>query len=330
MKGFVVAALLLLAGCNGGGEGNDASDLMKLLTDPRVIRLGAIVERADDLLVPAVHVNYSVSIPGDTTTESPFQEVSCDGVACTGEGVTLSLTDLIDPGINIPASEANLQSHADGFDTISFKANLDVLNVEALLPGVTVTVIPEAYGYGFWGEHGIAGLAVANGPFSGRSINIPFDGDMNLTIPFVIGDVSGTNPDGVGGATWTGIAEAVSTRTFMPREGTATLTVPDLSQPTVNVGIDISGNPIGAPGWTGLSLDDGHFVTGDVGLDYLEGNFYGAEHSEAYGVFDTETFIGVFGAKRGQEDAHAVPDPELVDPIDEEPAPDPELVEPLT
>jgi len=89
----------------------------------------------------------------------------------------------------------------------------------------------------------------------------------------------------------------------MRREGTATLTIADLSstEPAVSVAIDIDGSPIDKPGWTDLSLAGGHFQYGTAEADYLEGNFHGAEHSEAYGVFDTDTFTGAFGAKRQGE-----------------------------
>ena len=38
-----------------------------------------------------------------------------------------------------------------------------------------------------------------------------------------------------------------------------------------------------------------------AGNDYLEGNFYGVDNSEAYGVFDTDNFTGAFGTKREGE-----------------------------
>ncbi len=233
-------------------------------------------------------------------------------MTCVGAGVTLdleavNLTDLIDPNIDLPVSEANLQSREDGFDTVFVKGKLDASGIDAadiqvLLPDITVTDIPEALGYGFWGEHGAAGLALADGPFSGRASDlIPFSGDMKVVIPFALGDVSGTNPRGPGSATWAGIAEVVAVRTFRRQEGLAILTIPDLSQPTVNVGIEVAGNPIGKPGWTDMSLVDGRFVSGAAGHDYLEGNFYGVDNSEAYGVFDTDNFTGAFGAKRKAE-----------------------------
>ena len=308
MKGLVVVTLLLLlAGCGGGEGGNGVEmppddEIMELRSDPRVMRLEGILERADTLLVPAVHVRYSVPALDETSLS---HEITCSEVTCTGAGVAIGLTDLVDLNTEASVSEANLQSREDGFDTASIQGKLDASNIEELVSGIMITDVPQGLGYGLWGEHGMAGLFLVDGQFSGQSGVIPFDGEATVAVPFVLGDASVTNPDGIGGATWTGIAEAVSTHTFRRRPGTATLTIPDLSQPTVTVGINIDGNPIdgpgGAPGWTDVPLADGRFVSGAVGTDYLEGNFYGVEHSEAYGVFDTKAFTGAFGAKRQGE-----------------------------
>ena len=69
----------------------------------------------------------------------------------------------------------------------------------------TIDEIPSALGYGIWGDHGMAGLALADGPFSGRAANVPVSGTVKVALPFAFGDVSGTNPGGTGHATWTGV-----------------------------------------------------------------------------------------------------------------------------
>ena len=312
----VVTMLLLLAGCGGGGGGGDndvemPEDETPLASDERGKRLVRIVERANTLLVPGAHVSYSVSALGQTEEDSLFGAVSCEGIKCSAEDVDdaeLDLSAFIDLDSDISVSEANLQSR-DGFDTADVKGYLDLSDIGVVLPGITLAEIPEIQVYGFWGEHGMAGLALADGPYSGQidddetGFVIPFNGHIKAVIPFALGDASGTNPSGTESATWTGIAEAVSPRTFRRREGTATLKIADLSlaQPTVSVAIDIDGRPIGKPGWTDMPLAGGHFKYGTAEADYLEGNFHGAEHSEAYGVFDTDTFTGAFGAKRKGE-----------------------------
>ena len=313
MKALIVVALLsLLAGCSGEGDGGDEvampdDEVMALASDQRVIRLSGIVERTEILLIPGVHVQYSVSAVGvETTTDSVFQDVSCEATACTATGITLDLastllTDLIDPDVGISVSEADLRSRQDGFDTAFVRGDLDASVIGALFPDITLVDIPEALAYGLWGRHGMAGLVIADGPFSGRTGSIPFSGDMEAAMPFAFGDVSGTSPGGSGKAVWSGIAEVVALRTFRRQEGSATLTIADLAQPAVTVGIEVGGNPIGKAGWTDLPLSGGRFMFGSTGDDYLEGSFHGPDHGEAYGVFDTENFTGAFGATRNAQ-----------------------------
>ena len=70
MKVLIVLGLLsLLAGCGGEGDGGDEvampeDGVMDLASDVRVIRLGGIVERTEILLIPGVHVEYSVAALG--------------------------------------------------------------------------------------------------------------------------------------------------------------------------------------------------------------------------------------------------------------------------
>lgn len=315
MKIWIAVILsLLLAACGGGGENGEDEvampddevmpEEMTLATDPRIEQLGGIVERTDVLLMPAMHVNYEVSALGETTSDSVLQPVSCEGAACTASGVTIDLadftaTDLIDPDVDISVNEAELRTRDDGFHTASITGTLAPPQLGVLHPDITITEIPEVQAYGFWGEHGMAGLSLADGPFSGRAQNVPISGDMQIALPYAFGDTSGSNPSGVGEASWTGIAEVVALITFRRQEGTVTLTIPDLLAPTVNVDLrNDTGDPIGEAGWTDLPLESGHFMVGTAGDDYLEGNFHGANHSEAYGVFDTNNFTGAFGAMR--------------------------------
>ena len=281
-------------------------EIPELASDPRVLRLGGIVERTEVLLIPGVHVRYSVSAVGETTGDTLLQPVSCEGATCTGLGITLDLTstlltDFIDPDIDISVTEANLRSREDGLDTAFIRGDLDASDIGVVLSDITLDEIPEGLGYGLWARHGMAGLVIADGIFAGRVADIPFNGDMEVAMPFAVGDVSGTNPGGSGKATWSGIAEVVATRTFRRQESIATLTIADLAQPAVSVGIEVGGNPIGKAERTDMPLADGHFMFGSIRDNYVEGNFHGANHNEAYGVFDTDSFTGAFGARQDAE-----------------------------
>ena len=153
--------------------------------------------------------------------------------------------------------------------------------------------------YGFWGEHGFAALVLGAGPASARVDGTTFSGDFSLAQAWVAGDAAGTNPAGTGRATWTGIAEAAAAGTFERLQGTATVTIADLSRPRVAVAIEVPGHDIGAPGWADMALRAGRFTAGAPGGgNWLVGDFHGPGHEEAWGAFDTSDYIGAFGARR--------------------------------
>ena len=169
-----------------------------------------------------------------------------------------------------------------------------------LFAETTLTEYPSYDTYGVWGQYGALHLQVIDGPMAGQVQGVPFTGDLNYAVAFILGNATGTNPQGTGSATWRGAAEAVSTSTFQRGQGTAILTIADLSRPRVGVDIDIPGFAIGSPRWSDIPLTDGRFATGTAGTDRLEGDFHGPDHYEAYGVFDTDAYVGGFGAKRTQ------------------------------
>ena len=299
-----VFGLLSLSACGGGGGGSSSSGISddefdRLRSDQRIVRLGNILERADTLLVPSVHIRYSHSVQGQTTGDSLAESFSCAGSRCVGnDGSVITVADLIDPtsDIGVTLTEVTLGSQG-GFDTLAASASLDLSDAIA---GVTVTSSPSAYSYGVWGQYGAANLEIADGPLSGRTQGVSFTGDISTASAYVVGDATGTNPAGTGSATWSGIAEAASTTTFQRRQGTATLTIADLSRPRVGVKIDVPGFAIGSPRWSDIPLTNGRFATGSAASDHLEGNFHGPNHSEAYGIFDTGAYVGAFGAKQTQ------------------------------
>ena len=299
-----VLGILLLSACGGGDEpassnsGLPASEVEQVRSDPRVIRLGGVMERADTLLIPSSHTWYSITVQGETISRRAEESVSCNGPRCVGNSSreAVSLDDFVGPSsdTDVIVTKADLGSQA-GFDTLTFSGSSPVS-----IPDLTITSEMSADYYGAWGQFGAAYLIVTDLPVSGRYQGIPFTGDFRGVVPYVAGDTAETNPTGLGSATWTGVAEAASTRNFRRRQGQATLTIAELSRPRVGVEIDIAGYAIGSPGWSDIPLANGGFKTGHVGSDFLEGNFHGSDHGEAYGVFDTGPYVGAFGAKRTQ------------------------------
>ena len=211
---------------------------------------------------------------------------------------------MIDLSVNVDTTEISLGSRG-GFDTIAIASEFDVSGL--ILDDTATFTPPTATAFGAWGEYGFAGVVIGNGSLTGQArqtvvgvqTTVPFEGRIGYAFAYVMGNTTGTNPSGVGVATWEGIAEAAALRTFERRLGTATLVIADLSDPRLSVDIDVDGFAINLPGWANLLLTNGGFTSGTVAAgNYLAGNFHGSGHEEAYGVFDTEAYTGAFGAKR--------------------------------
>ena len=307
------AAALTLAACSGGGGGGgeDIPDPVDLLQDDRVMGLQRVVERSDNLLVPSLQVGYSISRDGGTRREemSFFQDASCSGpTTCETEdtngatGSPLTLRNLMDfSNFELGPAEVVLDSRG-GFDTVDIGADIDV---SGSLPDKYINVtLPDARSYGFWGMHGFAGVVIGDGPVSGEELDgqdtHPIEGKFSFGLAFAMGSVSGTNPRGVGSLTWDGIVEAVSTRTFERRPGTVEVIIADLTQDPlhVSVNVEVDDSRVGPPEWSNVEMAGGHFLHGSVAdRDYLEGNLHGPNQEEAYGVFDTGSYTGAFGAR---------------------------------
>ena len=312
----VVAVALTLTACGGGG--GDSPDPVDLLLDPRVIRLGRIIERSDSLITPGLHLKYEYSLSignADPIKEEGevFQNVRCDEADCTiqgeDEGGTmvdlqdLDLQDLIDLSVELGSADVSLGSRG-GFDTITISSDLDVL--DSIPASVNTDMYPSATSLGFWGVHGFAGVAIGNGLLSG-SVELADlqttarfdDGRLYFALAYAMGKATGSNPPpDTEIATWEGIAEAAALRTFERRTGTVTLTIADLASPSISVDIVVDDFSIAEPEWADVTLTSGSFTFGTAGNDYLAGNFYGPAHEEAYGVFDTGSYTGAFGAAK--------------------------------
>ena len=292
----MLAIAVVVGGCGGGGgkPGISPERLDELNADPRVMRLRGIVERADTLLIPSAHVRYTVSAQGQSESGRESGNYYCTGTLCRSSSGNVSLDDLIDDDPDVTLQEVDLLSRG-GFTFGRIRSGIDF---SESVSGASISVTPDVEGYGLWGQYGYAYVSIASGPFSGRLRGIPFRGTIDMVSSVSVGDRTGTNPGGVGSARWQGYAVAASTRLFQHREGTATIVIPDLSIPRLNVDISVAGYDIGSPSWNGIRVHDGRYTTGFRGSDYIEGNFHGPVHGETYGVFDTGAYIGAFGAAR--------------------------------
>ncbi len=297
-----LAATLTLGACGGGGGGGSGgpppSSGLSDSADPRVARLGKLLERADTLRMSGLHARWSLSAPGEETIEDAFPlTVSCAGARCdAADGTATTVRDLLDPsaGIDPDSFEEPDLGTRGGFYTVMTSGDIE----PETLPDLSVSVSPAVTGYGFWGDHGYAALALSTGTITAEIEGTSFSGDFSMAQAYVAGDAAGTNPSGTGSATWTGIAEASPADTAGRLMGTARVTIADLSRPRVGVVIEVPGHAIGVPEWRDMRLANGGFRSGTAGDDYLEGAFHGPGHEEAWGVFDTADHVGVFGARR--------------------------------
>ena len=302
--------VVLVAGCGGGGEGVQGirgSELERLRADPRVVALEGIAERADTLLIPSLHSRLTITAAGETYSETLTERMTCSGDRCRGsEGTDVTIADLLDPSSETFLRDVSFATRR-GFDTVTTQSGFESRSLD---PGVSFDNIPDMREYGLWGRYGYAAVGVLDGAIAGQAEGERFRGTMRFAGALALGDTSGTNPGGVGGARWSGIAEAASTRTFERRSGNASVTIPDLEHPRVTVEIDIEGFDIGSSTWSGMSISSGGFGTRPLGdssieaitglSDYLRGTFHGPNHEEVYGVFHTGAYVGAFGAKRDE------------------------------
>ena len=289
----------VLAACGGGdGPTINQSELEQVRQDPRVVRLGGIIERANTLVIPAAYYDFTLTAQG--LTEHVFLPMrgSCRGTSCTlrggGESIATTLDDLLNPTSETDVTGITLGSR-QGFDTVHATARSRI-NEEFYGDSTAASV--NAQSYGIWGRYGFATADVIEGPFSGTSQGIAFRGNLRGAQSSTVGTPTGSNPTGLGSASWSGPVEAISTRNWSRRSGTTTITMADLSVPRVVVDVSIGGYSIGSSGWQSIWLHNGRFETGAAGVDRLIGNFHGPRHEEAYGAFDTGAYVGAFGALR--------------------------------
>ena len=121
---------------------------------------------------------------------------------------------------------------------------------------------------------------------------------------YSLGVPTGSNPGGTGEATWEGaaVASIKADRTFI--HGDATITIPDLASADVDVMLDNwrninngqAASGVSAISYTDLTLADGSFE--GSGDEQVSGRFYGTDHAEVGGHFNTEDLIGAFGGTR--------------------------------
>ena len=146
-----------------------------------------------------------------------------------------------------------------------------------------------------------------SGETYGNADDQTFEGVAFGATAYLFADAAQDNPSGIGSATWRGLAQGSAlpgsndASFFDLTTGVATVTIPDLSSDDMRVAVDVvlPGLSFESPEeWQGLALSGGVYTTGSPkGDDYIYGIF-SEDHSETFGVFETTSHIGSFGAER--------------------------------
>ena len=256
----------------------------------------------DTYLKTSEYRKFDLSFSDGTERKGAERVVfSCTGTSCTPAATV---------DISLVLGDRSLDNSRSHYRVLSYSSEtVDGLNADRWSykrktsyddGGLSVSTTPTAWAYGVWGDHGYALVQVANGNFRAvrKSDDVSFSGTAAVIVPSIRArGVASTAPGGTGSATWRGPAEAVAISTFTRHRGTATLTIEDLSDPELSVSVVVKGEEIGSSAWNSIDLSGGRFDVGANGTNRLVG-FFGAGHGDSYGIFDTDTYMGIFGAKR--------------------------------
>ena len=305
MNKWIVPALtglLVVGACGGGGGDGPTTTEPPTITEPprdeRIVRLEGIVERADSLFISGE--NYLITTPPLPRYAIRFRPSFCGQGSCFMIEETASGAAPYD--YTLEQHLANLGFDAEEIDdtvfTLGQRDGMDTLvhsSTDTLTDaGSTYDLTFEEYG--FWGDHGFASI------FLNTTSDTSGAGDSQIGRAVAFGDLTGSRPSVAGGgsATWSGPAEAFDTAFHDRWEGTATITMPDLTGVRVDVDIVIEGLSITpASAWNDIIVgSDGEFDSFEHTDGRVLGAFYGPDHEEIFGAFDTFLYIGVFGAKR--------------------------------
>ena len=313
MRGFFrhsafAGALLLLAGCGGGGAldifgggdgGTDVSDI-RWPVDPVAVQsltggkpsthTGTDVRRRVERVAGAANSLLVGDLLVFATNGPPRRgQTSCSGDRCAsgflGSSLNLLLSDEL--GIRGPSEYQAVSEHRG------------VLLAQGRGKGEVAGTAAEHAGYGGWLDHSFF-VVEFNRIADGILENTPFN------YAYSIGDAPERNPVAAGGSgTWSGVMVGADVSATAARgdriQGEATLTIADFADPAVDVAFTKIYNlddrsALADMNWTGIAVTGGAFAATSSGT--IEGRFYGPDHEEVGGVFERNEVLGAFGAAR--------------------------------
>ena len=261
--------LIFLAACSSSGGGG--APTVTAAKPPPVV---AVEFEPDTLLLS----DMILGVPGRSDV---IVKSSCVGGSCTLRSSNVELQISLDTLLAQP-------QEIDGFQITSESTRGGVI-----LYGFRAPVPVEGYG---------TVSALGYGAWLGKSVFVSIEGNfdtgslagVSAAYGASMGEATGTNPQALGGATWTGAMSGVDYgRSNQAVTGTAMLDIDDFSNPDLDIAFtSISGGRADMH-WSNLNMTNGTFDGGSI-----EGRFYGPDAENVGGIFDRNNVIGAFGAQR--------------------------------
>lgn len=204
-------------------------------------------------------------------------ESSCSGSVCTvtyqGESITVDLSE-IDP--NASTTTVTGQQSRNGVQTGRLTTSDGETSFDA---------------FGVWGDYNAATTGAGSTSVEGI--------DVRFVVPTSVGRGSASNPTS-GSASWAGAMTGVkfgSSGLGAEVAGDAAMVV-DFEEASLDLAFTsiaelLSGAAVDDIGWQDVPMQEGSFAG-----EGLDGRFYGPNHEEAGGVFESDDVAGAFSLKR--------------------------------
>ena len=287
-KIVVLLAALALAACGGGGGGgavgtSETPETERFIAEYRSALGGAPLNLSADQIRSELESRQAVAdrlLATDTiglSLSGPFRDATtCSGDACMAFDERIAVSDIdfdadyqsvmIRNGVSVAAASSDIEFEGESHGT--------------------------ALGLGGWLDH--------NAFF----VSVDTFVDANNVATAVLfsaasmGRDSGSRPV-TGSAAWAGVMVGLDTLNLQALQGDAALTVDFAASKLDARFTNIHDDELTRRG--DIRFDDvpvtaNGFASRDQGR--IEGTFYGADHAEAGGIFESGNTIGAFGAKR--------------------------------
>ena len=280
----VANAILLVEGMNPPDGGPTPLEVKEKVED--------IAGNSDALLFSeiatgAVEASRMITCsPGDTMCEVAIADGMCSGAACMP---SYPLHE-VDGPILFDGGEG-LEGFADRYDIVMIDENIPLVQAQAA-GRIGGRGRVEYRSYGGWLDDSVFVIEYQNAIVGNEG--------LSRIASYSFGNATETNP--TASANWEGVMLGIDKGEGDTIQGDARI-VFDITDANVDVTFDNIKNlddesNIDRMDWTNIMVDNGTFISTDTMTGSISGNFYGDMHQEVGGIFDRDSIIGAFGARR--------------------------------